>query len=47
MMDTMNSVKTPRITALRDLHDAETGPHLVFLLELYFLLEQKMRIQPK
>jgi len=26
MKDTMNAVKPPRITALRDLHDAETGP---------------------
>ena len=25
MMDTMNSVKPPRITALRELHEAETG----------------------
>ena len=25
MMDTMNSVKTPRMTALRKLHEAETG----------------------
>ena len=26
MMDTMNAIKPPRITALQDLHDAETGP---------------------
>jgi len=25
MMDTMNSVKPPRMTALRELHEAETG----------------------
>ncbi|QDI88873.1 endonuclease III [Candidatus Nitrosopumilus sp. SW] len=31
MMDTMNSVKTPRITALRDLHDAETGPFSILI----------------
>jgi endonuclease-3 len=29
MTNTMNAVKPPRITALRDLHDAQTGP-LVF-----------------
>ena len=27
----MNSVKTPRITALRDLHDAETGPFSILI----------------
>ena len=31
MVDTMNSVKTPRITALRDLHDAETGPFSILI----------------
>lgn len=31
MMDTMNSVKTPRMTALRDLHDAETGPFSILI----------------
>lgn len=31
MTDTMNSVKTPRITALRDLHDAETGPFSILI----------------
>ncbi len=31
MMNTMNSVKTPRITALRDLHDAETGPFSILI----------------
>ena len=31
MMDTMNSVTTPRITALRDLHDAETGPFSILI----------------
>ncbi|KAF6246103.1 MULTISPECIES: endonuclease III [Nitrosopumilus] len=31
MMDTMNSIKTPRITALRDLHDAETGPFSILI----------------
>ena len=31
MMDTMNSVKTPRITALRDLHSAETGPSSILI----------------
>lgn len=31
MMDTMNSVKTPRITALRDLHNAETGPFSILI----------------
>ena len=46
MMDTMNSIKPPRITALQDLHDAETG-HLVFLLELYFLQEPKMKLQQR
>ncbi len=25
MMDTMNSVKPPRMTALREIHEAETG----------------------
>ena len=30
-MDTMNSVTTPRITALRDLHDAETGPFSILI----------------
>ena len=31
MMYTMNSVTTPRITALRDLHDAETGPFSILI----------------
>ena len=31
MTDTMNSVKTPRITALQDLHDAETGPFSILI----------------
>ena len=31
MMDTMNSVTTPRITALRDLHNAETGPFSILI----------------
>ncbi|MCS5528660.1 MAG: endonuclease III [Nitrosopumilus sp.] len=31
MIDTMNSVKPPRITALRDLHDAETGPFSILI----------------
>jgi endonuclease-3 len=31
MTDTMNSVKPPRITALRDLHDAETGPFSILI----------------
>ena len=31
MTETMNSVKPPRITALRDLHDAETGPFSILI----------------
>ena len=31
MRDTMNSVKPPRITALRDLHDAQTGPFSILI----------------
>jgi endonuclease III len=31
MTNTMNSVKPPRITALRDLHDAETGPFSILI----------------
>jgi len=31
MTDTMNSVKPPRITALQDLHDAETGPFSILI----------------
>lgn len=31
MTDTMNAVKPPRITALRDLHDAETGPFSILI----------------
>ena len=31
MADTMNSVKPPRITALQDLHDAETGPFSILI----------------
>ena len=31
MTDTMNSVKPPRITALKDLHDAETGPFSILI----------------
>ena len=31
MIDTMNSVKPPRITALQDLHDAETGPFSILI----------------
>ena len=31
MMDTMNSVKPPRLTALRDLHNAETGPFSILI----------------
>jgi endonuclease-3 len=31
MMDTMNSVTTPRVTALRDLHNAETGPFSILI----------------
>ena len=31
MTDTMNSVKPPRITALQDLHDAETGPFSILV----------------
>jgi len=31
MIDTMNSVKPPRITALKDLHDAETGPFSILI----------------
>ena len=31
MTDTMNSVKPPRITALRDLHNAETGPFSILI----------------
>ncbi len=38
-------VKPPRMTALQELHEAETGVHLVFLLELYFLQEPKMKLQ--
>lgn len=32
MMDTMNSVKPPRMTALRELHEAETGGPLSILI---------------
>lgn len=32
MMDTMNSVKPPRMTALRELHEAETGEPLSILI---------------
>ncbi|MDH3312638.1 MAG: endonuclease III [Nitrosopumilus sp.] len=31
MTETMNSVKPPRITALQDLHDAETGPFSILI----------------
>ena len=31
MTNTMNAVKPPRITALRDLHDAETGPFSILI----------------
>ena len=31
MTDTMNSVNPPRITALRDLHNAETGPFSILI----------------
>ena len=31
MTDTMNCVKPPRITALQDLHDAETGPFSILI----------------
>ncbi len=31
MTKTMNAVKPPRITALRDLHDAETGPFSILI----------------
>ena len=31
MTNTMNIVKPPRITALRDLHDAETGPFSILI----------------
>ena len=31
MTHTMNAVKPPRITALRDLHDAETGPFSILI----------------
>ena len=31
MTNTMNSVKPPRITALRDLHNAETGPFSILI----------------
>ena len=31
MTETMNSVKPPRITALRDLHNAETGPFSILI----------------
>jgi endonuclease-3 len=31
MMETMNSVKPPRLTALRDLHNAETGPFSILI----------------
>jgi endonuclease-3 len=31
MTSTMNAVKPPRITALRDLHDAETGPFSILI----------------
>ena len=32
MMNTMNSVKPPRMTALRALHEAETGCHFSILI---------------
>jgi endonuclease-3 len=31
MLDTMNSVKTPRMTALRELHEAETGSFSILI----------------
>ena len=31
MTNTMNAVKPPRITALRDLHNAETGPFSILI----------------
>ena len=31
MMKTMNSVKPPRMTALRELHEAETGPFSILI----------------
>lgn len=31
MTNTMNAVKPPRITALRDLHDAQTGPFSILI----------------
>jgi len=31
MTNTMDAVKPPRITALRDLHDAQTGPFSILI----------------
>ena len=31
MIDTMNSVKPPRMTALNALHEAETGPFSILI----------------
>ena len=31
MISTMNSVKPPRITALQELHEAETGPFSILI----------------
>jgi len=31
MMDTMNSIKPPRITALQELHESETGPFSILI----------------
>ncbi len=32
MMDTMNSIKPPRMTALKELHEAETGDPFSILI---------------
>ena len=31
MIDTMNSIKPPRMTALNELHEAETGPFSILI----------------
>ena len=47
MMNTMNSVKPPRMTALRELHEAETGGPFSILIGTILSLELKMKVQQR
>ena len=41
MMDTMNYVKPPRMTALRELHEAETGGPFSILIGTILICKNK------